>query len=97
MTTTVMSARVDANQLKFADKLAKTNYGCNFAKYCTMLLSNAFETKSLPKINQGKKVSNGEQKEILGFIKTFRQNATHPEIATLSDSELKDLIAKRYM
>lgn len=97
MPTVVMSTRVDADQLKFADKLAKEKYGCNFAKFCKMMLSQISINKAMPIVENKPKIPDKERKRILVSIKKIGENPAHPEIALMSDKEIRDLIAERYI
>ena len=95
MATKTFSSRADEKALAFADALAHQEYGLSFGQYCGTVLLDAIErTGKMPNL-----VVDGlaeQKKRAATFIKGFASRAHDSAIGTLSDSEVRDLIASRY-
>lgn len=96
MATKTFSSRVDADALALADAVARRDYGLSYGQYCgTILLETVGHTGRMPDLEADRAPSE-EKKRAVSFIKGFASRARHPEIASLSDEEVRELIASRY-
>lgn len=96
MPTKVFSGRADAYALEQADAIIQHEFGMSFGQYCaTMLLPFISETGEVPHIEDADR--NKKRKEALEYLKNLTpEHLIHPEIATYTDEQLKELIASRY-
>ena len=95
MATKTFSGRANADELAYADSIARAQYGISFGQYCSGILLRAIQqTGKLP--NLGNNALRPQKEEALNVIKGFSQHVTHPEVASLDESQIKDLIASKY-
>ncbi len=96
MTTQVMSARVDADKLKYANQLAQRECGMSFAKYCgSILLDNVYSKRNLPLQKQDKDKDRKRRLTALQEIREFAQSAKDTRAASLTDEEVKRILRNR--
>lgn len=93
MATKTFSGRVDAEKFLLADALARQELGISFGQYCSgMLVDYICETGALPdtRIKQKRKGK--------GVSKMLSLACAHAksDMSTLSDQEIKDMLAARY-
>lgn len=95
MATRTFSSRADERQLSFAEALSRREYGMSYGQYCgTVLLSSIEATGTLP---HATKAPEDERKQAAAsLIKGFSARARNPEVARLSDEDIRELIAGRY-
>ena len=95
MGTRTFSSRANEGALAFADGLARQEYGLSYGQYCGTVLLDAIErTGKMPDLAVEGPVD--QKKRAASFIKGFASRVRNPEIAKLSDGEVRDLIAGRY-
>lgn len=95
MATKVFSSRADEKLLSLADTLARKEYGISYGQYCgTILLQSIEATGEMPHL--AKVQESDRKKHAAKFIKGFSSRKKNPNIGTLSDHEIKNLIASRY-
>lgn len=95
MATKTFSGRANADELAYADSIARTQYGISFGQYCSGILLRAIQqTGKLPDL--GNSMPQPQKEKALNVIKGFSQHATRPEVASLNESQIKDLIAGKY-
>lgn len=93
MTTKTFSGRADAEKLLLADAIARQGLGVSFGQYCSgALVDYICETGALPdtSIKRGRK-----GKGVSKMLALARAHAKS-DMSTLSDQEIKDLLAARY-
>lgn len=95
MVTKVFSSRTDEKLLSLADALARKEYGISYGQYCgTILLQSIEATGEMPHLAEAQK--DNRKKQAAKLIKGFSSRKKNPSIGTLSDHEIKNLIAGRY-
>ena len=96
MLTKTFSARADSEKLAYADELARREYGMSFGQYCgSVLLDLACKTSELPKPAEGNERLT-KRKEAWERMKARSGAFGNPDIAAMSDAEIKELVARRY-
>lgn len=96
MATKTFSSRADEGLLAFADALARREYGLSYGQYCGTVLLDAIERSGHMPDLEPSGVATDEKKRAASFIKGFSTRKKNPEIAALSDDEIRSLIASRY-
>lgn len=96
MATQVMSARVDADKLKYANQLTQKKYGMSFAKYCgTVVLDNVYGKRNLP-LEQQRDIERRERGlAALRDIKEMAESLRGTKADSLTDEEVKRIIRNR--
>ena len=98
MTTQVMSARVDASKLKYANQLTQKECGMSFAKYCgSIILNNVCSMHNLPIQQEDKDKDRKRRLTALEEICKFAESLKDTEAANLTDEEVKRIIRDRDM
>ena len=96
MTTKTFSSRADAEKLAYADALAKKEYGMSFGQYCgTVLLNGIEQTGELPRYKNEDEFA--RKARAINFMRNISNYPHDERIGRMTDEELKDLIASRYV
>ena len=96
MATQVMSARVDADKLKYANNLTQKKYGMSFAKYCgTVVLDNVYGERGLPLQQKDEDEERERRLAALRDIREFAESLRGNPAANLSDEDVKRIIRNR--
>lgn len=95
MPTKTFSSRADAQKLSFANGLTRRELGMSFGQYCgSVVLDSICESASLPDLGSQKPAS--ARVRAAEALKGISTRFSNPEIAQLSDAEVRDLLASRY-
>ncbi|WP_165062141.1 MULTISPECIES: hypothetical protein [unclassified Adlercreutzia] len=97
MATKTFSSRADADLLAYADAIARKEYGLSYGQYCgTVLLEAIGSTGRMPQIANNKTMDEKKSRAV-SFIKEFASLSSNPEIGKMSDRDIRNLIANKYV
>ncbi|WP_282190867.1 hypothetical protein [Adlercreutzia caecimuris] len=95
MATKTFSSRADAEQLAFAEALARQEYGMSFGQYCGTVLLGAIQQEGKMPDLPAKKAGT-RKRQALAVIKGFSKRPHNAEVGKMTDGEIRELIASRY-
>lgn len=94
MSKTIFSSRADKDALAYADKLSRTQYGLSYGQYCGTILLEAIEREGhLPSIDDA---ADDVKVSAFAYLKEFPVKYKNSEIGSLSDEQIRNLIASQY-
>ena len=94
MPTKTFSSRVDAADLAFAETVTRSQFGMSFGQYCGSVLIEAIkEGVELPARDNA---ASKARADAIAGIKSIADLPHDPEIAQMSDQQIKSLITGRY-
>ena len=95
MPTKTFSSRTDARRLAQAEAIAQKQFGISFGQYCGSVLMDLIEESgSLPSPTMAGQ--NDRKLVAADFIKSFPVHEHDAEIGSMSDSEISEMIGKRF-
>ena len=96
MATKTFSGRAEEGKLAYADALAQRDHDMSYGQYCaTVLLDQIQLSHALPQLPQ----PDGELEKRLQALHRMRKMSDRlrgSRLASMSDDELKELVASRY-
>lgn len=96
MATKTFSGRVDADKLAFADALTQQQLGLSFGQYCSgILLDVIYDYGALPDIPSHEE--SNKVNAAVDLIKGFSTTARDKSIGYMTDDQIDELIAGRYV
>ena len=96
MPTKTFSGRAEERDLRFADALAREQFGVSFGTYCATTFIQALKSGAeLPHAPESEE-SKRKHLAIAAMKRICDVEPINPDIGRMSDAEIKDLIASRY-
>ncbi len=92
MPTKTFSGRVEAFKLGVVEEVVRQRKGMSFGQYCSSeLVDFIFDTGELPETTPPK-----DPREGIAFMKTLTEKHGITAVSSMSDDEIRNLIAERY-
>ena len=96
MPTQVISARVDSNKLKEANRITQKQCGMSFAQYCSkVVLEDVASSKKLPVNKKAEYEKRERGLQAVRHIQEISKKLKGSEIASMTDEEVRQFIRNR--
>ena len=96
MSTTTFAGRASEEDLAFMNALTRQRFGMSFGQYCgSVLIQAARQGIDLPQPDET--AADFRRKAAVAKMKELSGRPGNSQIARMSDAEIKDLVASRYV